>query len=142
MLKKLTERKVIFRRKIENGNSTILLIVSESMKKTYQLYGDSICFDITYKLLKKKRGQYKHLGVGFFVGLDQNTRITLYALSTIEQETSDNFYILFDFFFEVMEHPPQTIITDDQKALGYAIERIRASKGFTYKHLLDWFHRS
>lgn len=70
MLKKLTERKVIFRRKIENGNSTILLIVSESMKKTYQLYGDSICFDITYKLLKKKRGQYKHLGVGFFVGLD------------------------------------------------------------------------
>jgi hypothetical protein len=38
------------------------------MKKNYKIYGDMICFDITYKLLKKKRNDLKHLGIGFFVG--------------------------------------------------------------------------
>lgn len=40
------------------------------MKKNYIKYGDILCFDITYKLLKKKVGEAKHLGVGFFVGQD------------------------------------------------------------------------
>lgn len=61
------------------------------MKNSYQRYGDVICFDITYKLLKRKIGENKHLGVGFFVGQDENTRITLYGMSVIENETSENF---------------------------------------------------
>lgn len=70
MLRKLTERKVSFRRKMENGKSTILLLVSDSMKKNYTKYGDILCFDITYKLLMRKKSETKHLGVGFFVGQD------------------------------------------------------------------------
>jgi hypothetical protein len=53
------------------------------MRKNYERYADLLCFDITYKLLKKKKKQVKHLGVGFFVGQDENTRITLFAMCTI-----------------------------------------------------------
>ena len=55
MLQKLTQRKVTFRRKIENGQTVILLLLSETMRENYRLYGDMMCFDITYKLLKRKQ---------------------------------------------------------------------------------------
>lgn len=83
MLKRLTEKKVMFRRKIEQGKTTILVIASEAMKQKYIQFGDTICFDITYKLLKKKRADDRHLGVGFFVGQDQDLRIVLFAMATI-----------------------------------------------------------
>lgn len=71
MLRKLSERKVSFRRKMQEKNkSSILLLVSETMKKNYLKYGDTICFDITYKLLMRKKEESKHLGVGFFIGQD------------------------------------------------------------------------
>ena len=99
MLRKLTERRVTFRRKIEEGETTILMLLSETMKKNYARYGDILCFDVTYKLLKKKKGEVKHLGVGFFVGQDENSRIVLFAVSTIKHETSENFCLLFEYFF-------------------------------------------
>lgn len=67
LLEKLTQKNVIFRRDIEKG---ILVLCSETMKKNYELYGDLLCFDLTYKLLKKKKFQQDQVGVGFFVGMD------------------------------------------------------------------------
>jgi len=40
------------------------------MKKNYLKYGDHLCFDITYKLLMRKKDEDKALGVGFFIGSD------------------------------------------------------------------------
>lgn len=97
------------------------MLVTENMKKSYERLGDILCFDITYKLIKKKVGEARHAGVGFFVGHDGNSRIVLYGVSTIDKETSENFQILFDFFFDIMGHLPQTILTDDQKTIGYAL---------------------
>jgi hypothetical protein len=84
---------------MEAGKTTIIILVSESMKKNYIKFGDILCFDVTYKLLKKKVSEPKHLGVGFFVGTDENSRIVIFAVSTIRHETADNFQILFEFFF-------------------------------------------
>jgi hypothetical protein len=61
------------------------------------------------------------LGVGFFIGQDENSRILLFAAATIRYESTENFMMLFGFFFEIMVIPPKTILTDDQRALGYAI---------------------
>lgn len=58
------------------------------MISNYVNYGDLFCFDITYKLLKKKKRQAKHLGVGFFVGQDENTRIIIFAMCTIATENT------------------------------------------------------
>lgn len=65
------------------------------MKMNYRTYGDMICFDITYRLLKKMRTAAKHLGVGFFVGQNENTGIILFGMCTITNETSDNFEACF-----------------------------------------------
>jgi hypothetical protein len=70
MLRKLTERKVSFRRDGEHEISPLLLLVSETMKKNYWKYGDNLAFDITYKLLMRRKEDTKHIGVGFFVGQD------------------------------------------------------------------------
>jgi hypothetical protein len=102
-LEKLTQKNVTFRRHLEGEKTIILLICTESMKSNYRKYGDLLCFDITYKLLKKKRKETKHLGVGFFVGQDENTRIVLFGMCTIARETTEYFMKLFSFFFEVME---------------------------------------
>lgn len=139
LLEKLSQRNVTFRRDAERG---LLLLCSDSMKRNYDRYGDLLCFDITYKLLKKKKGQARHIGVGFFVGQDENTRITLFAMCTIATETTDNFKRLFAFFFECMGgRVPQTILTDDQRAMVSALEDLKAQQGYQYSHLLDWFHK-
>jgi hypothetical protein len=112
------------------------------MKKNYAKYGDNIAFDITYKLLMRRKEDAKHIGVGFFVGQDENTRITLFGLCTIRSETSENFMRLFSFFFELMGNQiPESIVTDDQKAIGGALERLKAERNYPFVHMLDWYHK-
>ncbi len=36
---------------------------------------------------------------------------------------------------------PQTILTDDQRAIGNALQRIKKNKKYEYVHLLDWYHK-
>lgn len=36
---------------------------------------------------------------------------------------------------------PETILTDDQKALVYALENMKVENGYTYHHMLDWYHK-
>jgi hypothetical protein len=112
------------------------------MKKNYAKYGDNLAFDITYKLLMRRKEDIKHIGVGFFVGQDENTRITLFGLCTIRSETSENFMRLFAFFFELMgNNIPESIVTDDQRAIGYALERLKNERNYKYVHMLDWYHK-
>ena len=57
-------------------------------------------------------------------------------------ETTVNFKKLFEYFFECMdENIPKTIITDDQKAIGLALDQLKIEKQYEYIHLLDWFHK-
>ena len=41
----------------------------------------------------------------------------------------------------MMASVPQTILTDDQRAIGSALERIKRHKRYDYVHLLDWYHK-
>ena len=94
------------------------MICTQTMRQNYRCYGDLLCFDLTYKLLKKRKTDSKHLGVGFFVGQDENTRIIIFGLCTITVESSENFKTAFSFFFDCMDnHIPETILTDEQHAL-------------------------
>lgn len=54
------------------------------MSKNYQRYGDMLCFDITYKLLMRKKEEVRHTGIGFFVGQDENVRIVLFGVAVIQ----------------------------------------------------------
>lgn len=96
------------------------------MKKNYQKYGDNLAFDITYKLLMRKKDDERYVGVGFFVGQDENIRITLFGLCTIRSENTENFMKLFSFFFDLVGGIPESIVTDDQKAIGFALDRLKA----------------
>jgi hypothetical protein len=41
----------------------------------------------------------------------------------------------------MMGSVPQTIITDDQRAIGNALARIKRNRKYDYIHLLDWYHK-
>lgn len=73
----------------------------------------------------RKKEEQGHVGVGFFVGQDTNVRILLFGFSIIRVETKENFVELFQFFFEIMEYLPRSIITDDQIALRNALQQIK-----------------
>lgn len=36
---------------------------------------------------------------------------------------------------------PETILTDDQRAIANALYRIKRAKKYEYVHLLDWYHK-
>jgi hypothetical protein len=36
---------------------------------------------------------------------------------------------------------PETILTDDQRAIGNALQRLKIAKKYQYIHLLDWYHK-
>lgn len=40
-----------------------------------------------------------------------------------------------------MGYLPETIITDDQKAIGSAFQKLKKERKYNYVHLLDWFHK-
>lgn len=62
-------------------------------------------------------------------------------MAVIQHETADHFYMLFEYFFEMVLYVPQTILTDDQRAIGNALQRIKKAKNYDYVHLLDWYHK-
>jgi hypothetical protein len=40
-----------------------------------------------------------------------------------------------------MIYIPQCVLTDDQRALGNALQRLKIVKKYEYAHLLDWYHK-
>lgn len=84
---------------MEKREDTAIVLVSKTMKENYIRFGDMLCFDLTYKLLKKKINVDKHIGVGFFVGMDTNLRIVLFGVAVLRKEDSLSFAFLFESLF-------------------------------------------
>lgn len=53
------------------------------MKKWCSLYGEVICFDLTYNLLRLKTK--KKWGIGLFCGFDSNLRIILFGIAIMSK---------------------------------------------------------
>ena len=83
----------------ETSMPELLLMSCPEMRKAYEEYGDVVCFDVTYNLLKKRYMDNKQWGVGFFCGIGHNLEIAVFAVTLICNESKDSFKRLFLNFF-------------------------------------------
>jgi hypothetical protein len=72
--------------------------------------------------------------------MGKNMEIIIFAVCVLCEETKDAFKRLFANFFEMVSGCPQTIITDEQKAIKIALSELKESNKFVGVHLLDSFH--
>lgn len=95
----------------------IMVIASKNMKDNFQDFGDIVSFDITYSLLKNTSVDNLRYRLGVFCVTDTNMRILLAGLAIICEENIATFSKVFQFFFEIHQKQPVSIITDQQVAV-------------------------
>nr|XP_027088552.1 protein FAR1-RELATED SEQUENCE 5-like [Coffea arabica] len=78
----------------------------------YNIFGDVVTFDTTYKTNK----EYRSFGV--FVGFNQHRQIVIFGAALMYDETIDSFKWVFGTFLEAMcGKRPSTILTDQDHAM-------------------------
>ncbi|CAL5070768.1 unnamed protein product [Urochloa decumbens] len=86
-----------------------------SSKENYDLFGDVVTFDTTY------RTNLYNLPFGLFVGVNHHFQSILFGAVLLTEETTDAFQWAFSTFAEAMGSAPQTILTDQCQAMRAAI---------------------
>ncbi|XP_048538039.1 protein FAR1-RELATED SEQUENCE 5-like [Triticum urartu] len=88
-------------------------------RKMYELYGDCLSFDMTYKT-----NRY-NMPFAPFVGITGHGLNSLFACAIVHNETVDTFEWLFDTFLDFMRRKaPLTVITDQDVALKTAVPAV------------------
>nr|XP_043637803.1 protein FAR1-RELATED SEQUENCE 7-like [Erigeron canadensis] len=88
-------------------------------RSAYNQFGDVVVFDVTYKT--------NTFGLPFapFVGVNHHGQTILFGAALLENETEVTFTWLFKNFLECMyDCPPISIITDQDMAMGKAIQKV------------------
>ncbi|CAO2814072.1 unnamed protein product [Amaranthus hypochondriacus] len=81
----------------------------------YQMYGDVVVFDTTYKV------NAYDMPCGIFVGIDNHGKTILFACALLRNETTTTFSWLMKTFVSIMKNPPKTIIIDQDPWMSRAI---------------------
>ena len=88
-------------------------------RKMYNLYGDCLSFDTTYKTNKY------NLPFAPFVGVTGHAQNCLFACAMVHNETTDTFEWLFETFVHCMGgKQPKIVITDQCVSMGNAINKV------------------
>uniref|UniRef100_A0A453EG15 Protein FAR1-RELATED SEQUENCE n=1 Tax=Aegilops tauschii subsp. strangulata TaxID=200361 RepID=A0A453EG15_AEGTS len=105
-------------------------------RKMYDLYGDSLSFDTTYKTNKY------NLPFAPFVGVFGHGQNCLFACAIIQDETINTFIWLFQTFLECMgRKQPRTVITDQDTSMKEAVPEEAVPEVFNLsKHRNCLFH--
>jgi zinc finger SWIM domain-containing protein 3 len=87
------------------------------MVADYEVYGDAVCFDTTYKKLNDGRP------FGLLVGVNNHKKTIIFGAALLYDETAKSFVWLFNTFLAAMSgKKPQTILTDEDRAMAKAIK--------------------
>ncbi|KAL8507989.1 hypothetical protein ACS0TY_018512 [Phlomoides rotata] len=89
------------------------------MKEDYDIYGDVMVFDTTYRTNKYE------LICAPFVGVNNHWKNTMFGCAFISDEKAETFEWLFNVFKKSMQgKTPMTIFTDQDLAIANAIEKV------------------
>ncbi|KAM3396165.1 protein FAR1-RELATED SEQUENCE 5-like isoform X1 [Capsicum galapagoense] len=100
------------------------------MIRDFQIYGEVVSFDTTYRTNK----EYRPLTL--FVGLNNHREIIVFGVVLLYEETTGAFEWLFNVFFRVMSSDKlQKFITDKDPAINLAVSLVMPQ---TYHRLCIW----
>jgi hypothetical protein len=103
-----------------DGKKVLSIFWSDgNSRRMYEMYGDCLSFDTTYKT-----NRY-NLPFAPFVGVTGHGQNCLFACAIMQNETADCFKWLFNEFLDCMgQKAPVTIITDQCVSMGIAISEV------------------
>jgi len=130
--RKMQDSTFYFRFQVDNDMKVENIFWREGISlKWYAEYGDCISFDTTYMT-----NRY-NLPFAPFVGITVHAHTCLLGCAFLSDETTETFKWIFETFLESMggKHP-KSIITDQDKAMRYAIEKVFPNS----KHRNCFFH--
>ncbi|XP_051211507.1 protein FAR1-RELATED SEQUENCE 5-like [Lolium perenne] len=106
--------------KLGEGNKVLSLFWSDgNSRRMYELYGDCVSFDTTYKT-----NRY-NLPFASFVGVTGHGHTCLFACAIIQNETAECFTWLFQEFLHCMGNKsPKTIITEQCVSMATSIPQV------------------
>lgn len=121
------------------------MAASPQMIRCYQRFGDVVCFDLTYNLLRDRSKTGKQWGLGVFTGMGCNMELVIFGYCLTCSESAKTFMMIFENVFQLLSggqrsKMPSVIITDEQKSINYAITELKKAGKFDGQHLLDIFH--
>nr|XP_043639927.1 protein FAR1-RELATED SEQUENCE 5-like [Erigeron canadensis] len=102
-----------------DGTFKSVFWVDGRSRSAYNQFGDVVVFDVTYKT--------NTFGLPFapFIGVNHHGQTILFGAALLENETEVTFTWLFKNFLECMyDCPPISIITDQDMAMGKAIQKV------------------
>jgi len=100
----------------EDDLITNIFWADSKMVADYEVFGDVVCFDTTYRKLNDGRP------FGLLVGVNNHKRTTIFGAALLYDETAESFVWLFKTFLSAMSgKKPQTILTDEDAAMAKAI---------------------
>jgi zinc finger SWIM domain-containing protein 3 len=89
------------------------------MVADYEVFGDVICFDTTYRKLNDGRP------FGLLVGVNNHKRTTIFGVALLYDETAESLVWLFRTFLAAMSgKKPQTILSDEDAEMAKAIKKV------------------
>ncbi|XP_063941429.1 protein FAR1-RELATED SEQUENCE 5-like [Daucus carota subsp. sativus] len=101
-----------------NGHLTRLFQADIPGCQSYEVFGDVVSFDATYRTNK--------YGMVFvpFIGVDNHWKSVTFASALLNHEDSTNFTWVCEMFLKVFQQAPKCIITDQCPAMKVAINKI------------------
>lgn len=103
----------------EDDLITNIFWTDSKMIADYEVFGDVLCFDTTYRKLNDGRP------FGLLVGVDNHKKSVVFGAALLYDETADSFVWLFKTFLKAMSgKKPQTILIDEDAAIAKAIKLV------------------
>uniref|UniRef100_A0A8I7BHB4 Protein FAR1-RELATED SEQUENCE n=1 Tax=Hordeum vulgare subsp. vulgare TaxID=112509 RepID=A0A8I7BHB4_HORVV len=120
MEKKVSEDVIFYSIQVDEDDLITNIFWTDSkMVSDYALFGDVICFDITYRKLDDGRP------FGLIVGVNNHKKTIVFGVALLYDESADNFASLFRTFLTVMSGKhPHTILTDEDATMAKAIRSV------------------
>ncbi|KAL8518918.1 hypothetical protein ACS0TY_010032 [Phlomoides rotata] len=114
------ESDIFYKVKIDDERRLAHIFWRDSMmKEDYDIYGDVMVFDTTYRTNKYE------LICALFVGVNNHWKNTMFGCAFISDEKAETFEWLFNVFKKSMQgKAPMTIFTDQDLAIASAIEKV------------------
>ena len=118
----------------------ILVIITPMMKKNFKKFGQVVGFDLTFSLIKERTADNSEYMVGLFANYNYFKKIVIFGIVITNSQTSFAYSYILQSFFDIMGSQPETIITDEEKSLFYALKELKDKGIFKGTHLFDMFH--
>ncbi|XP_071698952.1 protein FAR1-RELATED SEQUENCE 5-like [Rutidosis leptorrhynchoides] len=116
--RKLNNPELCFEYKTEQNELVAFFWADETSRCNYQLFGDVLAFDATYRT-----NRYSMVFVPF-TGVDHHNKCVTFGGGLLKYETIESYQWLLNAFMKANPNQPQLVLTDQDAAMKEAVKKV------------------